>query len=117
MNKNKLVIFRVNGKAVEEIEGTDIDLNGVENMKTNIAIMHGVRYDDVEVDTKDIYTPELSDCFVRDNGALMYQSKGKSNPVFVSGLRPSHDINHEELFHEWLGLIVDGKICEAIIFN
>jgi hypothetical protein len=86
-------------------------------MKTNIAIMHGVSYDDVEVDTKDIYTPELSDCFVRDGGGLMCQPKGRSNPFFVTGISPSMDITHEELFYEWLGLISAGDIDKAIIFR
>jgi hypothetical protein len=116
MKKSKTIIFKIHGRAIEEIDGDDITLDQAETMKTNLAIMHCVSYDDVEVDTKDIFSPELSDCFVRDNGCLMCQPKGKLNPFFVTGMRPSYDISHEELFYEWLGLITDGKICEAIIF-
>jgi hypothetical protein len=117
MNKNKLVIFLVNGKQVEEIEGHEIDINGVERMKTNIAIMHGVSYEDVEVDTKDICTPELSSLIVRADGTFMQYKNGIPNPVLVRGVSPSMDIHHEELFYEWLGLISAGDIDNAIIFR
>lgn len=116
MIQNKLILFIVHGKIVEEIEGSEIDHNGVENMKTNLAIMHGVSFDDVEMDTKDIHIPELSELFVRDDGALMWKKKFLTHPVYVDRVRPAMDVNHEELFLEFLDLIAKKDFDNAITF-
>lgn len=117
MKSNKLIIFLVNGNPVEEIEGDEIDFNGVENMKTNLAIIHGVAYDEVEVDTKDIETQELSDCFVRFGGGLMYHPKRNTYPIYVQLPVPAMDISEEEKFYNFLDLIVKGDIDNAITFS
>jgi len=58
MKRTKLVIFSVHGKEVEQIEGHDISLKQVEDMKCAIAFMNGVSFDDVEFEARDIYVVE-----------------------------------------------------------
>lgn len=119
MKKTKLIIFLVNGKPVEEIDGDDITLDGTMQMKTNIAIMHGVSFDEVEVDTKDIEVQYLSQTAVVNRiGALLFRAN--SNTMHwktVTGIRPAFDLSHSELFNEWLYLISKNDIEKAIIFN
>lgn len=117
MKKSKTIIFKIHGRSIEEIDGDDITIDQAETMKTNLAIMHCVSYDDVEIDTKDIYVPELSQLIVRADGTFMQYKNGIPNPVIVTGVSPSMDIHHEDLFYEWLGLISAGDIDKAIIFR
>ena len=108
----------MNGKPVEEIDGDDINLKGVENMKTNIAIMHGVTYDEVEVDTKDIASPEFAgDLIIHSDGSLMYKPNQYAHYIYVSGVRPALDIKHEELFYEFLDLIHKKDFDGALNFH
>lgn len=118
MNKTKLILFKVHDKIVEQIEGDDVTITEVESIKSSIAVIHGVSFDDVDIDTKDIYKPELSKTWiVRDDGLLMAKV---DNPYAtfreVTGLRFAYDVTKPELFEEALQLISDGKFCEVITF-
>jgi hypothetical protein len=117
MKKSKTIIFKIHGRSIEEIDGDDITIDQAEKMKTNLAIMHCVSYDDVEVDTQDIFTPEISSLVVRADGTFMQYKHGIPNPILVKGISPSMDIYQEELFDEFLGLISKGDIDKAIIFR
>lgn len=118
MKKNKLVIFIVNGKAVEQMEGSEVDILTVESIKTNIAILHGVSYDEVEVDTQDVESPELSlNLEVFPDGSLMHRKNQYAQLTSVNGLSPALDISHEKLFHEFLDLITKKDYDNAIIFR
>lgn len=123
MKKAKLVIFLVMGKPVEQIDGNDITIDETEKMKTNIAIMHNVAYDDVDIDFKDIDSPDVSYTVAIGNhgdwtGKLLFRA---DNPYaswrVVEGIRPAYDLTHPELFDEWLSLLSQGEISKAIIFN
>jgi len=123
MKKAKLVIFLVQGRPVEQIDGNDITIDETEKMKINIAIMHNVAYDDVEIDFKDIDALDISYTSAIGNsgdwtGKLIFRA---DNPYaswrIVEGVRPSFDITHDELFDEWLSLLSKGEISKAITFN
>jgi hypothetical protein len=119
MNKTKLILFKVQDKVVEKIEGNEVTIEEVESIKSSIAVIHGVSFDDIDIDTEDIYLPELSKTWiVRDDGMLMAKV---DNPYAsfreVTGLRPALDITKPELFGEFLELIFQEKFCEAITFN
>ena len=117
MKKTKLVIFKIHGEAKEQIDGDEISTYQVEAMKTNLAIMHCVAYDDVEVDIQDCEVPEFSmTAAIDQNGRLISRI---DNPYcswkVVSGVRPAMDIRHDELLDEFIELL-NQKDCKAFIF-
>ena len=60
---------------------------------------------------------ELSDLIINERGSLMIKSKHGVAYKEVVGIRPSLDITKDVLFNEFLGLITDKKIDEALIFT
>jgi hypothetical protein len=120
MKQSKLLIFSVHGKPVEEFpEAENISLTMIDNIKTSVAIMHGVSYDDVDVVTKDVFIPEKSEsCFVSGTaGTLMFRANENAYFVPVNGISPAMDITKEELFYEFLDHITKQEIDKAIIFR
>lgn len=120
--KSKLVIFLVNGIAVEQIEGSDIDICGVESVKSAIAASKGINYDDIEIETKDIEVPEIPEItgnwIVRGDGLLMAKAPNQyASFIPANGLRPAMDINKEELEEEFLELISKKDFVNAITFS
>lgn len=89
MNK-KLAIFKVNGQAVEQIEGDNVNLDEIETIKTCLSVKHGVSYNDIEVDVKDVFEPELSqNCIVTDVGLMYRVDRPYAMFVKVEGLKRS----------------------------
>lgn len=119
MKKTKLVIFKVHGKPVEEIEGDCITLDQMDIMKSQIAIMHGVSYDDVDIDTSDMMMPEFSaTACVTDSGDLLFRSNSPyASWRFGDGVTPALDITKDELFDEFLFLLNEKEFEEAITFS
>lgn len=118
MKTSKLVIFLVNGEAVEQIEGNDIDICGVESVKSAIAASKGIKYDDIEILIKDIEVHEITgNWIVRNDGLLMAKAPNQyASFVPVNGLRPAMDINKEEMEDEYLELISKKDFVNAITF-
>lgn len=117
MKKTKLVIFKVNGEPKEQIDGNDITIDQVDIMKTNIAIMHGVSFDEVDVDIQDDFLPEISsELIVRADGLFMFRPNPHAIFKPVQGVRPALDLNHPELEDEFLDL-VNKRDCKAFIFS
>ena len=117
MKKIKVVLFKIQKKVLETIEADDINLHQVECMKTNLAIMHGVSFDDVEVDTEEIYVPEIAEFLTVDcNGKLLFRANERAIFVQASGLTPAMDINKEDLYYEFLDLLQKKEYDNAIIF-
>lgn len=116
--KSKLVIFLVNGVAVEQIEGSDIDICGVESVKSAIAASRGINYDDIDIETKDIEVPEITgNWIVRGDGLFMAKAPNQyASFIPVEGLRPAMDISKEELEEEFLELISKKDFVNAITF-
>lgn len=119
MKKSKLIIFLVNGKPVETIDGDEITLDGTQQMKTNIAIMHGVSYDEVEVDTEDVMVMDISNtAAINRIGVLLFRAD--KSCIFwktVNGIKPAFDIGYDEQLNDWLSLLSSGNVDNAIIFN
>ena len=116
MKKDTIYIFKIQDKEVERVDW-DINADDVDLIKGCLAYTQGV--DDIEFEKIDIYEPELSSLFVRgSDGSLMKtQSLPYSNPRYISGVQPALDINHEELFYEFLDLISKKDIDNALIFS
>lgn len=117
MKSTKLVKFIINGNEVETIDGSDITIDEVENLKSALAAKHGIDYNTIEVNFEDTEVQDLSDMFVRYDNALMWKPKHRTYPIFISGVRPAFDINHEELFIEFLDLIAKKEFDKAITFS
>ena len=118
MKTKKIVWFIVQGIPVEQLEATETNINDVEFLKTQLAAVHGVAYEDVEAITKDVVENELSETLIiNPDGVLM--KKGRANSFFVpvNSVRPAMDTTKEELFMEFLDLIFNNNIDNAIIFN
>jgi hypothetical protein len=117
MKHTKLIIFKVNGEPKEQIDGNDITIDQMDIMKTNIAIMHGVSFDEVDIDIQDDYIPEISsNLIVREDGLFMFRPNQYAIFKPVEGVRPALDLNHPELFEEFLDLLSKNS-CEAFIFS
>lgn len=109
----------VHGKSVEEIDGDDITHKGVEDMKCAIAFMHGVSFDDVELEHRTISKPDTSKfSAINDIGRLVFKtSHPRSMWRIVEALESIQNINDGNGFHEFLDHIYKGNIDEAIKFN
>ena len=117
MKHTKLIIFKVNGEPKEQIDGNDITIDQVDIMKTNIAIMHGVSFDEVDVDIQDEYVPEIaSNLIVRADGLFMFRPNEHAIFRPAEGVRPAFDLSQPELEDEFLDL-VNKRDCKAFIFS
>ena len=116
MKKETFYIFKINNKEVERVDW-DINTDDVEFIKGCLTNTHGVNFDEIDFEKVEIYNPELGDCFVRSDGSLMYKRTVNSSPIYVRGVQPALDINHEELFYQFLDLITKKDIDNALIFN
>ena len=119
MKKIKLVIFKIHGKPVEHIDGNDITIDEADIMKTNLAIMYGVAYSDVDIDFKDDEVQDVSHTSgINELGKLTFRA---DNPYaswkLVEGVKPALDIEKEELFYEFLDLIRNKEFNKAITFS
>jgi len=116
MKKETFYIFKINDKEVERVDW-DINTDDVDLIKGCLAYTKGVNVDDIDMEKVVVYEPEIGDSFVRHDGSLMYKRSYSASPIYVRGVQPALDINHEELFDEFLGLIHKKDIDNAIIFN
>jgi len=117
MKKETFYIFKIKDIEVERVDW-DIDVNDVDIIKGCIAFIKGTDVDDIDMEKVEVFEPELSDLFVREDGSLMkFQKFPYSNPRYIKGVSPALDINHEELFYEFLDLISKKDIDNAIIFS
>lgn len=108
--KSKLVIFLVRGKQVEEIDG-DVEIGVVESIKTNLAIIHHVSYDEIEIDTKDVEVREFSHFMISEFGLQCVwdtdtnQTRDTVAPPFI---------NNPRGLDNFLDLLFKGDIDNAI---
>ena len=114
----KLAIFKVRGEEVEQIEGDQIDIQGIEGIKACLAIKHHVPYNDIEVDIKDVYEPELSTSAVVNEIGLYFRAN-RPCAIFVkaNGIGAIPDINTEVGFEMFLDAISKRQYDKVITFN
>lgn len=110
----KKVIFTFQGELLHEAQAAELDTETIIAYKSALAASRGINSDLIEVFNEEV--PDCSDSFVRYDGALMYQPKGKTYPVYVNYPAPAMDIAKEELFMEFLDLISNKKFEEALTF-
>ncbi|MCC6447271.1 MAG: hypothetical protein IT215_01115 [Chitinophagaceae bacterium] len=115
--KSKLYIFLVNGKPVEQIDGKEICHDELVQLKSGLACIHNVPFDEIEVDSQDIIEPEVSrTLFVTDNGLQFRADNPYASLRSVDSPVPSLDIRQSDLFDEFLELILQKDIDNAITF-
>ena len=113
--KERIFIFKHKDQELERVDW-DIQISDIEIIKSCLAFTKNINYDDIEMDTIEVYKPELSNLFVRADKALMYRNRADSS-IYITGLQPAMDISHEELFYEFLDLITKKDIDNAITFS
>lgn len=116
MKKEIVYIFKINNKEIERVDW-DMSTDEVDLIKGCLAITQGADIEDIDLEKLEVYKPEFGDSFVRNDGSLMYKRSYSASPIYVRGVQPALDINHEELFDEFLDLIHKKDIDNAIIFN
>lgn len=113
--KERNFIFKIQNKEIERVTW-DIAIDDIDIIKGCLALTHGINVEDIEMETIEIYKPELSEkLFIRPDGSLMCTLHA-NHLFYVNGLQPSVDINHEELFYEFLDLITKKEFDKAITF-
>lgn len=119
MEYSKIIIFLVHGKPVEEINGDDLSLKGVEDMKCAIAFMHGISFDDVEMETKTIPLRDMTLlAAINDSGKLVFKSKHpRSCWRVVETVGAIQNFQVGDGFYDFLDHITNGDIDAAINFN
>lgn len=118
MKATKQVTFEINGTPVEVVEdAAELTIEDIEKTKTALAAKYGIDFHKIDVITKDNEVQELSDCFLRTDGSLLWLPKHKTYPIVVQGISPAMDITHEELCEEFLDLITKKEFDKAIIFR
>jgi hypothetical protein len=70
MKTTKVIQFKIHGKVLEELEG-EATIDVIEEIKTSLAFIHSVGFDDVEVIAEDVIERELSDLQVNSMGKLV----------------------------------------------
>lgn len=89
----KVLIFKINGKSVEIVDW-DITIDEIEMFKRNVAFINSVEPSEIEVDTIEVFKPEVSTTtFVTEKG-LEYKAPN-NYAIFrpVDGLKFSMDID------------------------
>lgn len=113
----KKLIFIYNGEEIYNVNANELDTETISKFKSALAASKGIDTDLIEVLPEE-HSQELSDTYVRGiDNALMNHPKHKTYPKYVDCPMPAMDINHEELFEQFLVLISKGDIDNAIIFN
>ena len=118
MKLTKKVIFKINGQEVDTINGDDIDLRELENLKIQIAFAHSVSVHDIEMDTIDEVVRELSKHTYISKDGLFFKPKN-DYAIFtaVKSISPSFEIKSEDGFQKFLDLITAKDFDNAITFN
>lgn len=113
----KKLSFVFNGEEIHNTQANELDTETIEKFKSALAASKGIDCTLIEVIFEEGRT-DLSDCYVRGvDSALMWHPKHNSYPKYAESPIPAMDINHEELFNEFLDLISKGDIDNAIIFS
>jgi hypothetical protein len=118
MQEESYYIFLINNVAVDEISGKDLESESkFLEFKSNLAASRGIPVDEIEVNIKSLVLPEYTDTFVRYDGTLMYRKRPEANPILLTGVFIKYDINHEELFDEFLDVLFKKQFDNALGFN
>ena len=112
----KKLLFIYNGEEIYNVKANELDTETIEKFKSALAASRGIDCDLIEIEPQETRT-DLTDMFIRNDGSLMWHPKHNSYPKYVDCPIPAMDINHEELFNEFLDLISKGDIDNAIIFS
>lgn len=113
----KKLIFLYNGEEIYNVNANDLDTETIGKFKSALAASKGIDTDLIEILPEET-RQDLTDTYVRGiDGALMNHPSHKTYPKYVDCPIPAMDINHEELFNEFLELISKGDIDNAIIFS
>lgn len=126
--KEKHLILKINNEVVETIDW-DITIDELELLKGNVAFIHSVEVSDVDVQTIEVYKPELSDTISVGASGLMYKAPNQySSWVPKVGLNFSYEIEmrrlhngKEEITEDGLNVLLEkiAKKCvdDVIIFS
>ncbi len=118
MKMTKKVVFRINGKEVDTINGDEIDLRELENLKIQIAFAHSVSVHDIEMDTVDEVIREMSShSFISRQGLHFKPQNEYAIFALVKSLSPASEIESEDGFQKFLDLISNKDFDAAITFN
>lgn len=111
----RIFIFKHKDQELERVDW-DIAICDIEVIKSCLAYTKGINYEDIDMETIEVYKPELTDrMFIRYDGSLMFLHTPTSNPIYVNRPTASVDIYHEEMIDEFLDLISED-FDNAIIF-
>lgn len=76
MKTKKVIFFVIDNHSVEELEADETNISDVISLKSSLAVVHGVTFDDVEAITKDVLVPELSETLsVREDGVMVRRGR------------------------------------------
>ncbi len=126
--KEKHLILKINNEVVETIDW-DITIDEFELLKGNVAFIHSVEVSDVDVQTIEVYKPELSETVSVGASGLMYKAPNQySSWVPKVGLNFSYEIEmrrfpngKEEITEDGLNVLLEkiAKKCvdDVIIFS
>ena len=114
---SKKIFFKVRDIVVEEVDGEDITVDEVEMTKSCLAHLHGVTYDEIEIDTED--TPEKSKTmFVTGHMGLCYKAPNEYSvfrTVDTPVLAKTYDFrfqDHIDEFLDELSFYLKQKSCK-----
>lgn len=118
MKTIKKVIFKIHGVEVESVNGDEIDLNELENLKITIAFAHSVGTQDIEVMTQDIVVREFATNLHIGTEGLFFKTKNDYS-VFrvVDTIKPTVNINTNDGFQKFLDMIFEKDIENALTFE
>lgn len=124
----KVLIFKINGKNVEIIDW-DITIDEIEKLKLDVAYVNSVEPSEIEVDTIEIFKPEVSTTIAISSTGFMYKAPNQySSWVPKDGLNFSCEIEmrryqngKEEITDNGLNILLEkiAKNCvdDVIIFS
>lgn len=118
MRTKKKLIFKIHGEVVESMDGMDIDIAELENLKITMAFAKNVSVHDIEVDTEDIQVKDLATNLTVGTEGLFFKAKGDYS-VFrvVDSITPTVNIKTEDGYHYFLDMIFAKDIDNALTFQ
>lgn len=113
----KIFVFLINNQPVDKLNGDDIYFDTLTQFKRDLALAHQVSEESIEVVPQDVYEQEYSRTLSVTENGLQYRN---DNPYAswrpVDCPVPALDISQPELFEEFLELLGEKDIDNAITF-
>jgi len=115
----KVLIFKIEGKSVEIVDW-DCTIDEIELLKREVALIHSVKVEDIEIDVIEVFKPETSKTTFATAEGLMFKAPNDYSmlrPVKGLVFMPEFGLRRSAVVDIILDKINDGRVDDIIIYS